>query len=109
FVGEAGRVGLLVVDDVDPLQLERGRDVGRDAPALRRVGRDGAEEIARPGAVERDLRVSRRARDPAETCSLESTGRRLDLVRAGRADDAENCSVRAELPRALDRLSRSVP
>src|SRR6266480_7716636 len=50
LVGEAGAVGLLVVDDVDPLHLERGGDVARDALALRRVRRDGAEEEALPGA-----------------------------------------------------------
>src|SRR5205085_5084841 len=90
LVGEAGAVGLLVVDDVDALELERAGDVSGDALALRRVRRDGAEEEAGPRAVERDLRVRRRAGDPAESCSLERPSRRLHLVRAGRADDAEN-------------------
>jgi hypothetical protein len=108
LVGEADAVGLLVVDDVDALQLQLADDVAGHGLALSGVRRDGPEEVALPGPVGRDRRVRRRAGDEAETCALEGTRRGLDLIGAGRADNAEDARVRGERLRALDRLGRSV-
>src|SRR5438270_1683219 len=108
LVGETRRVGLLVVDDVDLLQLERADDVVRDALRLRRVRRHRAEEVPGAGAVGGERRVRRRAGDEAEAAALEDGRRALDLIRAGRADDAEHAGVPTDRLGALQRLGSSV-
>ena len=108
LVGKFRRVGLLVVDDVDLLQLERVDDVAGHALRLRRVRRHRAEEVARPRAVGRERRVRRRAGDEAEAAALDDGRRALHLVRAGWADDAEHLGVPADRLRALQRLGGSV-
>src|SRR5205814_2345910 len=69
-VGKAGAVRLLVVDDVDPLYLQRSGHVLHGALALVVVGRHRPEEVTPAGPVRCDRGVRRRARDEAEARTL---------------------------------------
>ena len=104
-VGQALRVGLLVVDDVDPLPLQLlGHPVG-DRRGLGGVARHGAEEVPAPvavGVAVRERRASRGARDEPELAALVGRRGRDDLLATGGPDDAEQLRVRGERLRDPD-------
>src|SRR5687767_928271 len=95
-VGEAGRVGALVVDDEHVLRPELLRHVGRVRRALVGVGRDDAEERVE---VLRQVRRRRRGGDERHAGVTVDGADRLDLLAAGRADHGLDVAVRDELRR----------